>query len=209
MIDTPTRILDAAERLFAAHGFGAVSIREVTREADANVAAVHYHFGSKEELLRGVTGRVADRINARRLELLDDLERDGDPYDVAQLVEAFVRPDVEVLSELGARGASIAHFLGRVYSDPTPWIREMAAEQFSGVAERFGPLFTAALPHLDAAELQWRTGNMVAVLVRMFADFPHEGLSEREAERLVRRAVTYLTPGLTAPMPSIREVRTR
>jgi AcrR family transcriptional regulator len=52
---TTDAILDAAERLFAAHGYDAVSVREITRDAEVNVAAVHYHFGSKEAVLRGVT----------------------------------------------------------------------------------------------------------------------------------------------------------
>ena len=67
--DTKERILDAAERLFAAHGFAGTSLRAVTKEAGVNLAAVHYHFGTKEDLLHTSWksgGRQTERIEALR-----------------------------------------------------------------------------------------------------------------------------------------------
>ncbi|MDY7020508.1 MAG: TetR/AcrR family transcriptional regulator, partial [Cyanobacteriota bacterium] len=57
--DTKEQILNAAERHFALFGFAGTSLRAVTREANVNLAAVHYHFGSKEELFKAVVRRVA------------------------------------------------------------------------------------------------------------------------------------------------------
>jgi AcrR family transcriptional regulator len=68
--DTKERILDAAERLFAAHGFAGTSLRAVTKEAGVNLAAVHYHFGTKEDLLRAVLSRIVIPVNRERLEML-------------------------------------------------------------------------------------------------------------------------------------------
>src|SRR6476646_3251166 len=71
---TKARILDAAESLFMAHGFEATSLRAITASADVNLAAVHYHFGSKEELFQSVLARRLDPMNRKRLELLSRLE---------------------------------------------------------------------------------------------------------------------------------------
>ena len=86
---TRARLLAAAERLFAKGGEEATSLRAVTREADANVAAVHYHFGGRDGLLREVLNRHIEPINRRRIELLDALSSDGHPTALEAVVEAF------------------------------------------------------------------------------------------------------------------------
>jgi len=84
-------ILDAAEELFAQQGFDATSIRAVTRHAGMNPAAVHYHFGSKEVLLRALLERRIAPLNEERLLLLDHVLRDGEP-DLERLLDAYLRP---------------------------------------------------------------------------------------------------------------------
>src|ERR671910_3594384 len=74
VMETKEKILDAAERLFAAHGFAGTSLRSVTKEAGVNLAAVHYHFGNKEDLLRAVLGRIVIPVNRERLEMLEQVE---------------------------------------------------------------------------------------------------------------------------------------
>lgn len=195
---TRTAILDAAERLFAAHGYDATSIREVTREAGVNVAAIHYHFGGKEDVLRGVTDRIVRPLTERRAVLLDGLLQASDPVPARILVEAFIRPDVEALQRLQTRGPQVAHFLGRIYADRTPWIQEMAASQFVPTTNRFVPAFLDALPHLDEEEVRWRIVRMVAVIVEMFSSWPPLGMSDPEADQLINRYVDFLTPALSA-----------
>src|SRR5436190_10821825 len=72
---TKEKILDTAESLFMEHGFEATGLRQITTAAGVNLAAVHYHFGSKEELFQAVLTRRLDPMNQERLELLDDLEQ--------------------------------------------------------------------------------------------------------------------------------------
>lgn len=200
---TRDRILDAAEQLFAEHGFDGTSIREVTRAAGVNVAAVHYHFGSKEAVLRGVTDRIAGPINARRHDLLGDLLKGSDRGrpTLEELIDCFVRADVEVLLELQQRGPTVARFLGRTYSDQTEWIQEMAREQYAA-ATLFYSHIGAALSHLDRDEVVWRVRQMVAVIVNLFATWPEEGMTRPEAARLLDRLVTFLAGGLRAPAPA-------
>ena len=73
--DTRSRILDAAESLFVEHGLEATSMRMITTNASANIAAAHYHFGSKESLIEAVFRRGLARLNEMRLRELDRLEQ--------------------------------------------------------------------------------------------------------------------------------------
>src|ERR1700752_5110069 len=72
---TKGRILDAAEALFIEHGFEATSLRAITASARVNLAAVNYHFGSKEELFQAVLTRRLDPMNQERVDLLTELEQ--------------------------------------------------------------------------------------------------------------------------------------
>src|SRR4051812_14563130 len=88
-LDTKTRILDAAEKLFAENGFDGTSLRDITTEARVNLAAVNYHFQTKESLIDAVIERRIMPINRRRMEML---EAAGRPPSVEQVVEAFLAP---------------------------------------------------------------------------------------------------------------------
>lgn len=198
--ETRDAILDAAERLFSEHGFDGTSIREMTRAAGVNVAAVHYHFGTKEAVLRAVTDRVVEPLNAQRFALLDAAVRhaQGDPG-VSAILEAFLRPDVETIQRFGRRGPAVARFLGRTYSDQTPWIQAMALEQFMAAESRFFPALARALPHLSLDDIRWRLQRVVAVIIHIFATWPDRPRSDVEADELVRDLVEFLTPALAAP----------
>ena len=90
--DTKERILDAAEELFAESSYDSTSLRGVTRAADVNLAAVHYHFGSKQALYEAVVTRRVSDVNRDRLERLAALERaaGGGSIPIEALVEALI-----------------------------------------------------------------------------------------------------------------------
>jgi AcrR family transcriptional regulator len=69
--DTKSRILDAAETLFIECGYEAMSLRQITSRAEVNLAAVNYHFGSKEALIHAMLSRRLDRLNQERVKLLE------------------------------------------------------------------------------------------------------------------------------------------
>ena len=89
--DTRARILDAAERLFMAHGYDGTSMRQITGEAGVNLAAVNYHFGSKEALIQEAFRRRLNWLNEERMRALDELEAtaDGQALKPSQIVDAF------------------------------------------------------------------------------------------------------------------------
>src|SRR5689334_12024668 len=99
-MNTKDRILDTAERLFARDGVEATSLRAITTEAGVNLAAVNYHFQSKEALLHAVIARRVGPMNTRRIELLNAVEARafGDLLPVAQVLDAFLRPVFEMFA---------------------------------------------------------------------------------------------------------------
>ncbi len=200
--DTTTdAILDAAERLFAEKGYQAASVREITRLADVNVAAIHYHFGDKTAVLRAVTDRIVAPMNDRRARMLDLAEAAASPDvpTMKAIAEAFIRPDIETLQELQQRGPTTAHFMGQIYTDRTPWIQAMALEQFGPVGQRFLQAIKAAKPALSDSEVSWRLNQVVMLLIGAFSSWPPSGRSPGEAEELVRRLVSFATAGLDQP----------
>ena len=202
--DTRSAILNAAEALFAEKGFGATSVREITRAAGVNVAAVHYHFDSKDGVLRGVMDRIVEPLNRRRIDLLAAALRDQDPAPVARVLEAFIRPDVETLQELQHRGPTVARFVAQIYSDQTPWIQQMGREQFRPSAT---PFIEALADTLGRApdEIVWHIDQTVALIVHLFATWPSDGRSEAEAEDAIERLVGFLCPPFEAlAMPGPR-----
>src|SRR5689334_21302266 len=94
MNDTKEKLLDTAERLIAENGYVATSLRQIIGEAGVNLAAVHYHFGSKEELLDAVVMRHAGPVNRERLALLDrhEAEARGGAVPIARIFEALLAP---------------------------------------------------------------------------------------------------------------------
>jgi AcrR family transcriptional regulator len=102
--DTKTRILDAAEKLFGEKGFDATSLRDITTEADVNLAAVNYHFQSKESLIEAVIVRGAGPMKQQRVDLL---EAAGPDATIEQIIEAVIAPileqDYEPMAPLMAR----------------------------------------------------------------------------------------------------------
>src|SRR5205814_971470 len=84
--DTKLRILDSAERLFADHGVEATSLRTIIGDAKVNLAAIHYHYHSKEELLDAVLMRRIEPANRERLAWLDAL---GENPSLEAVLEAF------------------------------------------------------------------------------------------------------------------------
>src|SRR6476660_6733632 len=90
--ETRTRILDAAEELFMLHGFEGTSMRLLTSKAGVNLAAVNYHFGSKDALIEALFRRRLDPMNAARIAELARLEEEanGRPLAADAIIRAFV-----------------------------------------------------------------------------------------------------------------------
>ena len=208
---TKTKILDTAEALFMTHGFEATSLRSITASAGVNLAAVNYHFGSKEELFEAVLTRRLDPMNQRRVDLLTALEREAAPHGVAcdRILAALFIPALELARDRERGGTNFLRLLGRAYADPAPFIRQFLSDQYAPMIERFKAAFGRALPDLPARELSWRLHFMMGALsytlagtdaLKLIAEIaPGEGGASDE--QLLRRLAPFLLAGLTSPRP--------
>lgn len=199
---TKDRLLDAAERLFGESGYEATSLRAVTQLAGANVAAVNYHWGGKDGLLRAVAARVMAGVNAERSRRLDVLLGRSERPTVEQIVRAFVEPGLELAAHHGDRAPGVVRFIATVALDPSPRIRELFAEQVDPVEGRFLDTLQQVLPEHDPAVVRFGYTGMVGLLAlhqagtltqltRQGTD-PHKLPTETERDRLV----AFLTAGL-------------
>lgn len=156
--ETRERILDAAEALFAQDGFQSVSVRQITGEAGVNVAAVNYHFGSREALISEVLSRVLDPINRERLRLLDayEAEAEGEPVGVEKIVEAAFRPVVLDMASLHDDASRVLRLHGQCLSERSEHFPETLQRIFQRVTDRFVEAFRRALPDLSDEDIYWR-----------------------------------------------------
>jgi len=207
--DTKTRILDASEALFSEHGYAGASMREITKLADVNLAAINYHFGSKEALLQEVFQRSFGHLNEERLRRLDALERlaGGGVLDLEDLVRAFIAPGLEFALDEERSGADFLRFIGRVHSSTgAHWKRLRQGSVFKDIRRRFGPAFARALPQLEPTEINWRLhfvlGATIHAMLHPESITPVEGGAEPEGvqpEALLEYLVPFLAAGLRAP----------
>lgn len=147
---TRTRLLDAAARLFAEKGFHAVSVRDVTRLARANLAAVGYHFGSKEQLFVDALCREVRPLNERRLAALAALETGGRRPPLRAVLDTFARPLVEEAMSDPARGTRLHRLLSRAFAESDEIARRVFRQEMLPVALRFLAAIRRAAPELPA-----------------------------------------------------------
>lgn len=155
---TRERILHAAEGLFAEHGFETVSLRDITGAAEANVAAVNYHFGSKDNLIDAVVERHVIPINEERLELLDRFEeRYGEePVPVEEILRAFLLPMLSRIESGAMSEGLFCKFMGRVMGERSYRLPESVEPVFRHTAARFSHSLRRALPEFTEAQALWR-----------------------------------------------------
>lgn len=210
---TRERLLDAAEHLIASHGVQALSLRAVNAAAGArNVAAAHYHFGSKEGLVTAVAARGMEALALARLAALDAVtarSRDAPP-DLRALVEAMVLPLAHLPVD-DRRAATYVTALARIATEPGTSLDRIAPPTFWTMVARLAALLRDALPELPERVLYMRirylfqqTFVMVAELQRMVAVGGGE-LRRRDVDVIATDLVDYLIGGLAGPSRSPAE----
>ena len=188
---TKERILGAAEELFAQQGFGATSLRQVTSRADVNIAAVNYHFGSKENLVNEVFRRRMDEMSGHRLSMLEEARRSR-PGELEAILAAFVEPALALAAGRNGGGAFI-RVIARAYAEQNDGLRGFLSERYGHVQREFARAIAECVPGLAKEQLYWRLDFLGGALTYAMADF---GLIKRpsgvgEAEHR-RRAASEL-----------------
>jgi AcrR family transcriptional regulator len=201
--DTRTQILDAAERLFAEHGFRGTSVRAITDLAGANLAAVGYHFGSKAELLAAVVRRVIEPIIAAQGAGLDRLLAQTPDPPVTELVGAFAGPLFDEVPAGDEGGARTPRLIVTIIVDPAEEMRDWIGAAEDTVRDRYLAAFGRALPDLSPQELLFRMRGILAVVavdrVDAYNQPPSASQSPAPGEAARRWAITFLAAAMSAP----------
>jgi AcrR family transcriptional regulator len=190
---TRARILSVAERLFSEHGIDGVSMRTLAARSKANLAAVHYHFGSKDALFEEMFARRARVITEKRLRMLSECRRDPTrPPLVNQILEAFLRPVLEDDREGGGR--AYARIRIRLAAERSARARNWPSRFFDDSSHRFLDALADALPHLPAEELYCRFNIMLGAMYFTIAnpariEYLSKGLVDMSDEE---RKICYL-----------------
>ena len=197
------RLLDAAEPLFAERGFESVSVRDITQLAKANVAAINYHFGTREGLIAWVVARHLPPLNDERLVRLESLERKGGAAKAApmeEVLDAWVRPVVGIVRKSGLSERLCCKLLGRMLAMQGEGFSQAMAEHRRVVNERFARALAKSLPTVAPEELAWRMHFVLGGLVHLLLhqEQPVAGAATLEASlsRFLRFAAAGLREGV-------------
>jgi len=197
---TKKRILQVAARQFAEHGYNGTSLRKIMREADVNVAAAHYHFGSKAVLFRAVIDLFVRHIREERLALLEKC--DDIPADSADLIErifhALLAPHIHLLRVQG--GFDYVRIIARYASEPRDVILPLYKEVFAPLRLRFIQALGRARPDLPADYLNRSYGFAIATMAASLVDPGYESLSGEppamdDLEQLIDMLVKFSAAG--------------
>ncbi len=205
--DTATRILDVAERLFVEHGFEATSLRMITQQAEVNLAAVNYHFGSKDALFESVFMRRIGPFVAACLAELDALEQSGQVLTAEALVLTFIKPCLMLSKDPTKGGALFVRLMSRTLVENHRLLREALNQQYSVFVQRYTSAFQAALPQFETEDIAWRMHFAFGVMFNAFAGndvlkifVRSQVVSARDPDMVVKHLVPFVVAGLTAPV---------
>lgn len=205
------RLLDAAQAQVAAKGFDAVSVRDVTEKAKANVAAVNYHFGSREGMMSLVMSRCLVPVQKERIDRLSVLERKwgskGVPLE--ELLEAYLRP---LFVQSGSDGREIQSVLARILALPVDSLPMALQESMADLWQRYLKALGKSLPGVPRQDLAWRLHLVTSAAIGMLTGaepvqrWSGVGVDPENADqlgaRLLRFALAAMREGLVSSTES-------
>ena len=206
--DTATRILDAAERLFVEFGLEATSLRQITQQAAVNLAAVNYHFRSKDALFDAVFERRFAPWARECLRELDALEARSaagqGTIDVESVVMCYVRPAFALSKDPSRGGALFVRLFSRVLVENHRQLRERLSRDWGHLVARYTAALGCALPRLSSEEVVWRLHLGFSVMFHAFAGndilklFGRSAVSARDPDLIVKHVVPFVVAGMSA-----------
>jgi len=201
---TRTAILAAAERLYADRGFGDVTLRDIVAEANVNLAAVNYHFGSKDELIAELFVTRSLALNKERLRELREAEEAGDGRaDISEVLRALVGPTLRGCLGPENQRSTPARFMIRVSIESVPAIRRIRNREIDHL-RKFIAAMRRSLPDRSEVELYWGLHFALAMAQQTVRDSERLAkLSEGkcdvdDVESVIDRVVDVAVLGLTA-----------
>ena len=170
---TKMRLLDVSARLFAESGFDSVSLRLITENAEANLAAVNYHFGSKEELITAVVEKLVGPVNQRRLALLRKINLDISGA-CESIVEAFIDPVIQAASRGDEEDQRYCKLMSRCIASRDERVTSLVLRQFPEVLAKFVDALRSVCPWISSDEAHMRIMFMAGAMAHSL--FHHDKL---------------------------------
>ncbi|MDO5687026.1 MAG: TetR/AcrR family transcriptional regulator [Neisseria sp.] len=202
---TIDKILGVAEAQFATQGFFASSLRQITRDAGVNVAAIHYHFGSKEALFLAVLARrIVPFVN----QFIDEMNRVAQTKNLQaeDVVNGYVIVIRRLVAEDEQGAVVVSRLVSRLMLDEYKIFRDDLARQYEDIAKKVMDLVWRALPHLDRETVRWRIHIGLSTLFNAFAGndvlralMPvNTTIHARDPEQVARYVAPFVVAGLKA-----------
>ncbi|MDO6618382.1 MULTISPECIES: TetR/AcrR family transcriptional regulator [unclassified Shewanella] len=205
--DTKTRILDAAEKLFAERGFSETSLRLITSKAEVNLASVNYHFGSKKELIRAVLARYLDVFMPSAAAEIDRLFKNPQLANLNEIFSSLINPLLE-LNQVRQGGTTIfLQLLGRGYIESQGHLRWFITTHYGDYLKVFVKAVSESAPHIPPAEMFWRLHFTLGTIVFTMASA--DALNEiaeadygehNDTEAIIRKVIPYMAAGVSVPI---------
>ncbi len=204
--ETVQRILDAAEQLFVERGFSETSLRLITSKAKVNLAAVNYHFGSKNALVQAVLSRVLTPFSRRLEQALDQRDARGQrDASVDELLELLVGLAVQAKGR-GEELSAFVRLVGLAFTEAQGELQDYLGFRYGPVFRRYMALFQSALPGLSRLELYWRLYFVLGAATFTLSGNRglHTAMESRfgtalSLESLIQLMLPFLGSGLHAP----------
>ncbi len=208
--NTIDNILDAAETLFADKGFSETSLRAITSEAGVNLAAVNYHFGSKQKLIQAVFARFLDpfsnHLNTQLIERFKD--SDEHPPQLKELLELFAYTVYAQRQErLKTKDQVFVRLIGLAFNQGEGHLLKFIREKYGDVFSRYMDLYKQACPHVPGEELFWRIHFSLGAAMFSLSGFEilaafapkTENIQTPSAITVYKYIIPFLIAGLNAP----------
>lgn len=200
---TVDRILDAAEKLFAEHGFAETSLRSITSQAGVNLAAVNYHFGSKKSLIQAVFSRFLDPFVSNLSGALVRYQDNNDVADLEEILHLLVDQIMAVKPRSPEDLSVCMRMIGLAYTQGQGHLKRYLRDVYGEVFQAYLELLVKACPELPMNDLFWRVyfilGSAVFTLsgadaLRAMAESDY-GV-RTELEDIMRKMVPFMAAGL-------------
>lgn len=200
------KILDCAEKEFAARGYSATPLHKIATGAKVNQALISYYFGSKEKLYQAVFLRRGLELTRERLRLLDELEnRKSVPPTVEELIRSFLVPAINMMYQ-GNDRRDFLRLQARLQNEPKEITGKLRAIVYDEATRRYIESFKAALPQIDPKAMVWRVVMMIGAYLYIVSDARRleqlsDGLCDvTDQEEAIRQLLAFLTGGFKYPL---------
>lgn len=198
-VDTQARILDVAEEHFGRYGYEGTTLRGIIKDADVNVAAVAYHFGSKDSLLLAVIQRFASPVVEQQIERLRFVMKVPD-CDLNDVLRAFYEPPLVLIKNRGEKGETLSMFLGRFQTEPEP-VFSLVDRNYASCRNEFIAAFRVVCPGLSDADYHWNFEFMLSLILcfltrQTFIRQRYGDTADWQIDEIVDRLIAFAGPGM-------------